>query len=147
MDLWNLCDSVLIICAVISTWILSFVAPFAGENLYVLSTTLRIVRVITAGRLIRVLTMFRDVRVVISGFFEAVSRSMLSLFQIVTLDDWSDGIVRHVVSNQPAMAIFFLSLILLTTYGLASIVVGIIVERTLAAARENQQRYLKNQGM
>jgi voltage-gated sodium channel len=142
--------------------------------------------------------MFRDVRVVISGFFEAVrilawvstffifilyvgavfvtiqigqnpeiyepykylsggwdyqeyfgsvGRSMLSLFQIVTLDDWSDGIVRHVVSNQPAMAIFFVPFILLTTYGLASIVVGIIVERTLAAAKENQQRYLKNQGM
>jgi hypothetical protein len=166
-----------------------------STNLYVLSSTIRLVRIMTVGRLVRVVTQFRELGL-ISGFLDAiktlmwvsifllfllyiaavfvtveigqnpdlyepykyisggwdyqeyfgtVGTSMFTLFQIVTLDDWSNGIARHVMTNQPAMCIFFLLFVLLTSYGLMNIVTGIIVERTLTAAKQNQQRYQRSQ--
>lgn len=197
-EVWNVIDLFLVILSMASTWVLSFLIPSASANLYVISSTLRIVRVITVGRLLRVLIVFKDLWVVIAGFVEAIKilfwvsiflvfvlyigavfvtieigqnpdiyepykymsggwdyqeyfgsigRSMLTLFQIVTLDDWSDGIARHVITNQPEMVIFFVLFVLVTSFGLMNVVVGIIVERTLAAAKQNQQQYMRNQGM
>jgi len=74
-------------------------------------------------------------------YFGTIGRSMFTLFQVVTLDDWANGIARHVISNQPAMAIFFIAFILITSFGLMNVIVGIIVERTLATARLNEERY------
>lgn len=197
-EVLNLFDLALVILSVISTWVLSFLVPSASANVYVFSSTLRMARVITVGRLIRVLIVFKDVWVVVSGFLEAIKvlfwvsifivyvlyvgavfvtieigqnpgiyepykyisggwdyqayfgsigRSMLTLFQIMTLDDWSDGIARHVITNQPWMALFFVLFVLLTSFGLMHLVIGIIVERTLAASKQNQERHLRNQGI
>jgi len=60
---------------------------------------------------------------------------MLSLLQIMTLDSWCDDIVRHVIYRQPLMGAFFVVFIVLMAFGLINIVVGIIVENTLAAAQ------------
>merc|ERR1719335_1908056 len=68
-------------------------------------------------------------------YFGTVGRSMYSLFQIMTLESWSSTIVRHVLSNQPSMAIFILMFVLSATFGLLNLVVGVIVENTLTAAR------------
>jgi voltage-gated sodium channel len=67
-------------------------------------------------------------------YFGNIWRSMFTLFQVMTLDDWCDDIVRHVVHRQPAMALFFIAFLMLTAFGLMNVVVGIIVENTLAAA-------------
>jgi hypothetical protein len=162
----------------------------------VLSTTIRLVRILTVGRLVRVLTGFRELWLIIAGFFDAiktllwvsiflmfllyigavfvtveigqnpelyepykhvsggwdyqeyfgtVGKSMFTLFQIVTLDDWSDGVARHVMSNQPWMCIFFLVFIIITSFGLMNVITGIIVERTLTAAKSNQVRFQRTQ--
>jgi hypothetical protein len=42
-----------------------------------------------------------------------------------------DGVVRHVVHRQPAMAVFFVLYVVLTTFGILNVVVGVIVEATL----------------
>lgn len=55
--------------------------------------------------------------------------------QMITLENWADGIVRHVVSNEPLMVVFFFVFIVITTFGLLNLVVGVIVEDTLATAR------------
>jgi voltage-gated sodium channel len=195
-ELWNLADVVLVVLSMLSTWIFPFVYPSTSTNLYVLSSTIRLVRIMTVGRLVRVLSGFRDLWSVIAGFVDAiktlmwvsiflifilyiaavfvtveigqnpdlyepykyvsggwdyqdyfgsVGKSMFTLFQIVTLDDWSNGVARHVMSNQPAMCVFFLLFILLTSYGLMNIITGIIVERTLSAAKQNQQRFQRTQ--
>lgn len=68
-------------------------------------------------------------------YFGTVPRSMFTLFQVMTLDGWCDDIVRHIVFFQPLMAPFFVVFILLTALGLMNVVVGIIVENTLAAAQ------------
>jgi len=76
-------------------------------------------------------------------YFGTLPRSMVTMFQIVTLENWCDPIVRHVLTNQPAMAIFFLIFIFLTTFGLLNLVVGIIVENTLSVARNNTTKIKK----
>ncbi|KAF4730115.1 hypothetical protein FOZ62_014499, partial [Perkinsus olseni] len=64
---------------------------------------------------------------------------------IVTLENWADGIVRHVVSNEPLMVIFFVLFIMLTSFGLMNLVIGVIVENTLATARTNEDRIRRQQ--
>ncbi|CAK0788345.1 unnamed protein product [Prorocentrum cordatum] len=50
-------------------------------------------------------------------YFGTVWRSMFTLFQVLTLDSWCDGIVRHVVYRQPYMGVFFVVFLLLTAFG------------------------------
>jgi len=71
-------------------------------------------------------------------YFGTVLKSMFTLWQIVTLDGWCDGIVRHVSFRQPYLAVVFVVFILFTSYGLLNIVVGVIVENTLGAAQKNE---------
>jgi len=78
-------------------------------------------------------------------YFGTVARSMYSLFQILTLDSWSSGIARHVMTNQPEMMFFFLVFLLFTHYGLLNLVVGVIVENTLSAARNNEEKIRQEQ--
>ncbi|CAJ1349448.1 unnamed protein product [Effrenium voratum] len=73
-------------------------------------------------------------------YFGTVFRSMFTLLQVLTLDGWCDDIVRHVVYRQPVMGVFFICFILLTSFGLMNVVVGIIVENTLAAAQVVDKR-------
>jgi len=73
-------------------------------------------------------------------YFGTVWRSMFTLFQVLTLDGWCDDIVRHVVHRQPLMAVFFVLFLLFTAFGLMNVVIGIIVENTLAAAQVADSR-------
>jgi len=76
-------------------------------------------------------------------YFGTVPRSMLTLFQVCTLDKWSDGIARHVKKNQPGMEYLFVAFIVFTTFGLLNLVVGVIVENTLASAKVNETKMKK----
>lgn len=78
-------------------------------------------------------------------YFGTVARSMYTLFQIITLESWSSAIARHVITNQSEMMLFFLVFLLFTHYGLLNIVVGVIVENTLAAARNNEEKIRQEQ--
>lgn len=77
--------------------------------------------------------------------FGTVPASMYTLFQILTLESWSDGIARHVILNQPWMAAFFIIFLMFTTFGLLNLVVGVIVENTLSAAKNNEEKIRKHQ--
>jgi len=78
-------------------------------------------------------------------YFGTVPASMYTLFQMLTLESWADGVARHVVSNQPVLALFFLIFLLITTFGLLNLVVGVIVENTLTAAANNEEKIKKQQ--
>jgi voltage-gated sodium channel len=79
-------------------------------------------------------------------YFGDIWSSMFSLFQITTLDHWAEDIARHVMQRQPAMVWFFLGFVLFSSYGLLSLVIGVIVESTLAMAKlNNQQNHAKRQ--
>lgn len=67
-------------------------------------------------------------------YFGSVFKSMFTLFQIMTLDGWCDDIVRHILYFQPMFALLFVVFLVLTAFGLMNVVIGVIVENTLAAA-------------
>jgi voltage-gated sodium channel len=60
-------------------------------------------------------------------FFGSLGKSAYSLFQIMTLESWSMGIVRPVMEVYPHAWIFFVPFILLTTFAVVNLLVGLIV--------------------
>ena len=60
-------------------------------------------------------------------WFGTLGRSAYSLFQIMTLESWSMGIVRPVMEVYPHAWAFFVPFILVTTFVVVNLVVGLIV--------------------
>lgn len=60
-------------------------------------------------------------------WFGTLGLSAYSLFQIMTLESWSMGIVRPVMEVYPYAWIFFVPFILVTTFAVVNLVVGLIV--------------------
>lgn len=67
-------------------------------------------------------------------YFKGVLRSAFTIFQVITLDNWSDEIVRHVISVQPPMLLFFVVVIMTGAFGLLNIIIGVVVENTIETA-------------
>ncbi len=61
-------------------------------------------------------------------WFGSIGRSMYSLFQIMTLESWSMGIVRPVMEVFPLAWIFFVIFILITSFAVLNLFIGIIVD-------------------
>jgi len=68
-------------------------------------------------------------------WFGTIGASAYSLFQIMTLESWSMGIVRPVMEEFPYAWAFFVPFIMLTTFAVLNLFVGIIVD---AMQREHQ---------
>tara|TARA_R110002020_G_scaffold18929_21_gene65406 strand:- start:1195 stop:2001 length:807 start_codon:yes stop_codon:yes gene_type:complete len=60
-------------------------------------------------------------------WFGSIPASAYSLFQIMTLESWSMGIVRPVMEVHPLAWAFFLPFILCTTFTVLNLFIGIIV--------------------
>jgi voltage-gated sodium channel len=60
-------------------------------------------------------------------WFGTVGASAYSLFQIMTLESWSMGIVRPVMEVYPWAWAFFVPFILVTTFAVVNLVVGLVV--------------------
>lgn len=60
-------------------------------------------------------------------WFGSVGASLYSLFQIMTLESWSMGIVRPVMEAYPYAWAFFVPFILLTTFAVLNLFIAIIV--------------------
>ena len=60
-------------------------------------------------------------------WFGSLGNSAYSLFQIMTLESWSMGIVRPVMELFPYAWIFFIVFILCTTFTVLNLFIGIIV--------------------
>jgi voltage-gated sodium channel len=56
-----------------------------------------------------------------------LGRSLYSLFQIMTLESWSMGIVRPVMEVHSNSWLFFIPFILVTAFAVMNLVVGLIV--------------------
>jgi voltage-gated sodium channel len=76
-------------------------------------------------------------------WFGTVGLSAYSLFQIMTLESWSMGIVRPVMDVHPYAWAFFVPFIMVTTFAVLNLFVGIVVsgmqqevEHDAAMARE-----------
>ena len=60
-------------------------------------------------------------------WFGSLGRSAYSLFQIMTLESWSMGIVRPVMEIYPYAWVFFVPFIMVTTFAVVNLLVGLIV--------------------
>lgn len=59
--------------------------------------------------------------------FGSIGASMYTLFQVMTLDGWSDSVVRPVLENNPYAWAFFLPFIVITSFAVLNLFIGIIV--------------------
>ena len=72
-------------------------------------------------------------------WFGNLGRSAYSLFQIMTLESWSMGIVRPVMEVYPYAWAFFVPFILATTFAVVNLLVGLIVNSMQEAASAEQE--------
>lgn len=77
-------------------------------------------------------------------WFGNIGLSAYSLFQIMTLESWSMGIVRPVMAVFPLAWLFFIAFILCTTFTVLNLFIGIIVSAMQAEHEDtaNQERHL-----
>ncbi len=80
-------------------------------------------------------------------WFGSLERSAYTLFQIMTLESWSMGIVRPVMEKHPYAWAFFVPFILVTSFTVLNLFIGIIVnamqaehEAELRAEHEERSR-------
>ncbi|MEO9492457.1 MAG: ion transporter, partial [Marinomonas sp.] len=69
-------------------------------------------------------------------WFGSLGASLYSLFQIMTLESWSMGIVRPVMEEFPYAWAFFIPFILLTSFIVLNLFIGVIVNAMSEAADE-----------
>lgn len=69
-------------------------------------------------------------------WFGTLGRSGYSLFQIMTLESWSMGIVRPVMEVYPYAWMFFIPFIMVTTFAVVNLLVGLIVNSMQDAHHE-----------
>jgi len=69
-------------------------------------------------------------------WFGSLGDSAYSLFQIMTLESWSMGIVRPVMEIHPAAWAFFVPFIMVTTFAVVNLLVGLIVNSMQDAHHE-----------
>ena len=71
-------------------------------------------------------------------WFGTLGRSGYSLFQIMTLESWSMGIVRPVMQTYPFAWVFFVPFIMVTTFAVVNLLVGLIVNSMQDAHSEEE---------
>ena len=72
-------------------------------------------------------------------WFGNIGRSMFSLFQIMTLESWSMGIVRPVMELFPWAWTFFVPFILVTSFAVLNLFIGIIVDAMQSQNTEKER--------
>jgi voltage-gated sodium channel len=83
------------------------------------------------------------------AWFGNIGASAYSLFQIMTLESWSMGIVRPVMEKYPYAWAFFVPYIIVTTFAVLNLFIGIVVnamqsehEKVVAEEREAEREML-----
>jgi voltage-gated sodium channel len=60
-------------------------------------------------------------------YFGSLHLTLLTLFQVVTLESWASGVMRPVMAQVPYAWIYFVSFILLGTFVIFNLFIGVIV--------------------
>ena len=66
-------------------------------------------------------------------WFGTLGRSLYSLFQIMTLESWSMGIVRPVMIEYPMAWAFFVPFIVITAFSVLNLFIGLLVNTMQSA--------------
>ena len=74
-------------------------------------------------------------------WFGSIGASMYSLFQIMTLESWSMGIVRPVMAIKPWAWAFFVPFIVVTSFAVLNLFIALIVN-SMQTLNEEEERHL-----
>jgi len=72
-------------------------------------------------------------------WFGSIAASMYTLFQVMTLESWSMGIVRPVMESHPSAWLFFIPFILVATFTMLNLFIAIIVDAMQSMHEKVQQ--------
>jgi voltage-gated sodium channel len=76
-------------------------------------------------------------------WFGTIGESLYSLFQIMTLESWSMGIVRPVMEVYPWAWVLFVPFIVSTSFAVLNLFIGILVNTMQSAVEEAQDQELE----
>lgn len=78
----------------------------------------------------------------VDEYFGSVSRSMFTLFQLMTRSQWASHVVRPLSLISPLAAFLCVVFVAATSYGLLSVAVGVLVYSTVELARKHEDHGL-----
>jgi len=155
---WNIFDFVIVAASIV----------FVGSNYVIVLRIFRILRVLRAisiipslrkmvnallltipsmGNIMILLTIFFYMYAVVGTMlfqsiapehFGSLHRTLLTLFQILTLDSWATGVMYPILEETSLALIYFISFILIGAFVIINLFVGVIVNNVEEANRENQ---------
>lgn len=64
----------------------------------------------------------------LEALFGSIGKSMFTLFQIMTLEGWSDGIAQPAMAVYPWSWVFFVAFIIITSFAVLNLFIGVIVD-------------------
>lgn len=70
-------------------------------------------------------------------YFGSLSNTFFTLFQVMTLESWSDGVARPVMEKFPYAWIFFVLFILIATFVVVNLFIAVIVDSLTSSSEEN----------
>ena len=71
--------------------------------------------------------------------YGTLGHSFFTLFQLMTLENWVDGIVAPTMRVYPSSLVFFIPYIVLTSFAILNLFIGVIVEAMAADEREEEE--------
>jgi voltage-gated sodium channel len=77
-------------------------------------------------------------------WFGSIAKSAYTLFQVMTLESWSMGIVRPVMAVYPYAWIFFVPFILITTFTALNLFIGVVVSAMQAEIDADRRQAVKD---
>jgi voltage-gated sodium channel len=77
-------------------------------------------------------------------WFGSIGASAYTLFQIMTLESWSMGIVRPTMEIFPLSWVFFIPFIIITSFAVLNLFIGIIVDAMQTAQKDTRKRDRQN---
>ncbi len=72
-------------------------------------------------------------------YFGSIGKSMFTLFQIMSLDDWATELARPIMAVFPFAWVYFVSFILLSSFVVMNVIVGVIVNAISEISEYNKK--------
>ena len=76
-------------------------------------------------------------------WFGTLGESFYTLFQVMTLESWSMGIVRPVMETYPNAWAFFIPFVFIATFVMINLIVAIVVDAMAAINKEEEDRIME----
>jgi voltage-gated sodium channel len=76
-------------------------------------------------------------------WFGTLGESFYTLFQIMTLESWSMGIVRPVMETYPNAWAFFIPFVFIATFVMINLIVAIVVDAMAAINKEEEDKLME----